>query len=192
MTSVYILKLEKDKYYVGKSANVEKRIKDHFEGRGSVWTRLYKPISVAEIIEDCDDFDEDKYVKVYMSKYGINNVRGGSYSTATIEIEVRNVIEKEIASAHELCFNCGSDGHYVKDCKSLTKQHNRDVLKCHRCGRTGHVRESCYAKTRRDGSAIKMDHCYRCGKSDHFVMSCKETIDVDGKNIGNNQDCIII
>ena len=42
MNTVYILKLEDNKYYVGKTKNINKRILDHFTDCGSEWTRKYK------------------------------------------------------------------------------------------------------------------------------------------------------
>jgi len=78
-TTIYTLELENNKYYVGKSCVSKQRILKHFQEEGSEWTKLYKPIKIIEIIPDCDNYDEDKYTKIYMDKYGINNVRGGSY-----------------------------------------------------------------------------------------------------------------
>jgi predicted GIY-YIG superfamily endonuclease len=46
MTSIYILKLDNGKYYVGKSNHVRQKYSDHISGNGSEWTRLYKPISI--------------------------------------------------------------------------------------------------------------------------------------------------
>ena len=40
--NVYVLKLENDKYYVGESTNVEKRIWAHKNDNGSAWTKKHK------------------------------------------------------------------------------------------------------------------------------------------------------
>ena len=39
MFSIYILRLEDNKYYVGKTNNIKKRIKQHKESYGSSWTK---------------------------------------------------------------------------------------------------------------------------------------------------------
>ena len=50
MVTIYILKCEDDKYYVGKIAsNVWKRIKQHFDGKGAKWTQKYKPVDILDI-----------------------------------------------------------------------------------------------------------------------------------------------
>ena len=38
---VYVLKLQEDKYYVGESINVKKRIWAHRNDNGSAWTKKY-------------------------------------------------------------------------------------------------------------------------------------------------------
>ena len=96
MCTIYILKLEGDKYYVGKSRSLDIRLEDHFNGSGSKWTQLYKPIEVIETHENCSDFDEDKYTIMTMEKYGINNVRGGSFSTIELSNEDKKLIHKMI------------------------------------------------------------------------------------------------
>lgn len=85
MIYVYILELEKDKFYVGKTSDPDNRINRHFNNDGSVWTKKYKPIKLLELIENCDDYDEDKYTLKYMDIYGIENVRGGSFVTIILE-----------------------------------------------------------------------------------------------------------
>jgi len=78
-TNIYILKLQGCKYYIGKSENPMKRYHEHLSGKGATWTKKYKPISIEKIIEKVSHFDEDTYTIVYMAKYGIENVRGGTY-----------------------------------------------------------------------------------------------------------------
>ena len=115
-TNVYILKLESDIYYVGKTDNIERRYEEHLEGNGSVWTKLYKPIKIEEICLDVSPFEEDKKVKEYMSVYGIDNVRGGSYVSKELTQEEKYLLDRELKNGKDLCFNCGDNSHSVKDC----------------------------------------------------------------------------
>jgi hypothetical protein len=117
MTVIYVLKCTKDKYYVGKTNDIKSRLELHSIGKGSVWTSRYKPIEVIKIIEDCDDYDEDKYTLIYMNKYGIDNVRGGSFSSLVLSKEEQLVLTKMINSSKDVCFNCGDGDHYIMECK---------------------------------------------------------------------------
>ena len=65
MVFIYILELENNKYYIGKTTHPEFRIEHHFNSNGSAWTTKYKPIRLYALIPDCDDYDEDKHTKIY-------------------------------------------------------------------------------------------------------------------------------
>jgi predicted GIY-YIG superfamily endonuclease len=140
MTSVYVLKLKHDKYYIGKSKYVDNRIRKHFKGLGAVWTKKHKPLSVVEIVDKCDDFDEDKYTKMYMNKYGIDNVRGGSYCQTKLDPNTVELIEKEMKTSQDLCYRCDKHGHFYNSCKETlnykgVKLSSNDLY-CSFCKRT--------------------------------------------------------
>jgi len=122
MVFIYILRLEKGKYYVGKTNSPEFRIDKHFNSNGSTWTRLYKPIKVLELKPDCDDYDEDKITIQYMDKYGINNVRGGSFSSTDLDKSTRDILKKMIYGSNNKCFNCGEYDHFAKDCDECEEE----------------------------------------------------------------------
>jgi len=46
MVYIYILELDQNKYYVGKTNNVNFRIQDHINRNGSAWTKKYKPLKL--------------------------------------------------------------------------------------------------------------------------------------------------
>ena len=115
-TNIYILKLENDKWYIGKSDNPEQRFNQHKNNYGSAWTAKYKPIELFKIIENVSPFLEDAYTKEYMSLYGIDNVRGGSYVRIELTKEQKYAIQKELWSMKNLCNNCGSSEHWVSNC----------------------------------------------------------------------------
>lgn len=58
MIYIYVLALRSGRYYVGKTANLEKRLREHSEGRGSAWTRKYKPVKLIERIQTSDPLAE--------------------------------------------------------------------------------------------------------------------------------------
>jgi predicted GIY-YIG superfamily endonuclease len=120
MEYIYILKLKENKYYIGKTKNIEKRWNDHITGNGSGWTKKYKPIYLITTVISTSYFDEDKYVKEYMSKYGIENVRGGTYSNIDLDDNCISVLKKEIRHSKNLCTRCGRDTHFIKDCYANT------------------------------------------------------------------------
>lgn len=45
---VYILRCANQNYYTGYTDNLEKRFQEHLAGKGSKYTRSFKPISIAQ------------------------------------------------------------------------------------------------------------------------------------------------
>ena len=116
--ALYVLELLSGKYYVGKSTNVNARIRQHFINKGPTWTNVYKPVNVLEIINSFDKFDEDKKVKEYMDKFGIHNVRGGSYSRFVLNQDEIKFLTKELLTSNDRCFKCGDITHFANKCTS--------------------------------------------------------------------------
>ena len=86
------MKLQNKKFYVGKTDNPDVRLTQHFTKGGSAWTKKYKPVNVEKIIPNCDDYDEDKITQQYMDKYGIDNVRGGSFTRIKLDEATINIL----------------------------------------------------------------------------------------------------
>lgn len=141
---MYALELEHGKYYIGKSDNPIQRIDSHVFGQGSAWTRMFKPIRVMEVIQTDSPYAEDTMTKKYMSRFGEENVRGGSYTS----INLPRFSEKlEFRTASDACLRCGRLGHWARDCYASTEI-EQDSTTCLRCGRKGHWARDCYAKSR--------------------------------------------
>lgn len=131
---IYVLLCENEKYYIGKTERLEDRILEHFSNYGSEWTKIYKPIKVIESFQAQSEFDEDNYVEKYMAKYGIENVRGGSYSQISLpEFKIKSLID-ELNTSEDRCFRCGKAGHFANNCKQF---------KCYGCGKPGHFIKNC-------------------------------------------------
>ena len=117
MCVIYILKLEQGKYYVGKTNDIDNRLDKHYNNTGSYWTTKYKPIDPPyAVYYNCDDFDEDKYTIQMMAKYGIDDVRGGSFTKIQLAVEEISLLTKMINNACNNCFNCHTNNHFANVC----------------------------------------------------------------------------
>jgi len=74
---VYVLKLENDKWWVGKTTNLSKIVKQYKNGKGPPWTLINKVIDVEEVRENVN---LKEVTLEYMRNYGWENVRGYAWS----------------------------------------------------------------------------------------------------------------
>lgn len=177
---IYVLKLKDEKYYVGKTHSaVEQRWQAHQTGFGSKWTQKYPPVQILETFAG-DEFDEDKVVLQYMDAYGIENVRGGSYSNLDLTFEQQLQIWRSLNNAKNKCLACGLHGHFIDKCTTAI---------CYRCGRVGHSVENCFAHTHKLGGVL--NGCYRCGRQDHWAFRCNRSADCFGRKL-TQSECSIM
>ena len=145
-TNVYILKLVAGKYYVGISKNPQKRIKDHFAGRGAGWTRKHAPLAVEAVYNGVNVFEEDMWTKRLMAEKGILNVRGGYYVRDEIPEPEQKMIQREIWSAEAVCMRCGSSKHYAAQCKEEKDVFGRIITSWETCNICGFWRDGNFDK----------------------------------------------
>jgi len=203
-------KEQKFLYYVGRADSVtdaQKRYEQHCAGTGSAVTSHYKPVfpdGLIEIRENQNKWQEDDLVFEMMEKYGIDDVRGGTYvNVEDFTPQQKAWIQKKLNSVNDKCYTCGASGHFSKDCKQEVKK--KPAYVCFRCGLAGHFAQNClqrdsgYVANRTHkpparATATPYPHskpkpkpkpkpalvCIRCGRNSHTSIDCYATHNLDG------------
>lgn len=199
MVFVYIIQLSQGKYYIGKTNNPQFRLENHFNSNGSEWTKKYKPLKVIDVIPNCDDYDEDKITRQYMDKYGINNVRGGSFVSVKLDKSTIDALEKMSIGTNDKCFICRKVGHFAKDCQENkcwetdSDDEYEECWVCEYCGKEFIEETKCEYHEKYCNSKYKKkinyhgsdsdddnDICFRCGRKGHYASSCYASKHING------------
>lgn len=98
--SIYVLECEHATYLVGHTTlstfALEDLLKYSVTQSTRYWLDVHPPRKILIIYPNCSPFDEDKYVKMFMKYYGVENVRGGSYSTVILDPLLKRLIQHEL------------------------------------------------------------------------------------------------
>ena len=120
--TIYVLFLSNNNYYIGKTNKpIADRFTEHLNG-SVAWTTLHKPLNIIELINTTNPIDEDSITKKYMCIYGIEHVRGGSYTKIILDDWMLKALEHEFISIKNKCYKCKKEGHFAKNCDSAMKQ----------------------------------------------------------------------
>jgi len=95
-TNIYILKLEKEKYYIGTTNNKYFTLQSYLNNNNAAWTRKYKPLKLIRFIEDCYIYEENIVTLNIMKLYGVANVRGGSYDKVILDKSTLDTIAQQL------------------------------------------------------------------------------------------------
>jgi len=208
MYTIYILKCEENKYYIGKTKKLAIRLEDHFNENGAEWTKIYKPVEVMELHSNCNSFDEDKFTLQYMEKYGIDNVRGGTFTRFRLDQNDIIAINRMIRGATDKCHNCGSNEHFVSNCPGNKTTHivdnfvdtistskqieltSKQVNNSSFTSTISNVLSDIWATisslampittTTTTSLVEENDLCYRCARKGHYAKECYSKTDVNG------------
>lgn len=158
---VYVLRCEGGRFYVGSCGEhrVHQRFAEHCDGTASAFTSSFLPVDVLEVLPaERGVYDEDAKVLEYMKAYGVDNVRGGTFSRLVLPEHQLRTLRDQLTHGEGSCFSCGSRWHFADRCPvrnasnaSVYERRNGGTGGCFRCGRTGHMSTECFARTTLDG-----------------------------------------
>ena len=116
MEYIYVLQLEDDRFYVGKTTDVGRRFIQHMSGEGAKWTQIYKPVSIVETRESKHELDEEMATLEWMDKKSVEMVRGDCFTSIRLTEEERMFITKKLNTMKNQCYLCNQQGHFANKC----------------------------------------------------------------------------
>ena len=121
---IYILKLENNKYFINTTKKPHYDIKQMFKNntKSPKWIKKYTPKKLISIYKFTENNDDVNILTLkYMKKYGIENVRGGCFSSINLskyDLYTINLLNYSI-NKNSQCTRCKRFGHKYTNCIEL-------------------------------------------------------------------------
>jgi hypothetical protein len=192
-TFIYAIECKEGKFYIGKSTDPFSRLRYHRSG-DTEWTRRYFPMELRILADEADGFDEQIYTLRYMEKYGIDNVRGGSYCKLELSSDQRAAIEDQLTSATDRCYKCNKNGHFARNCNNINERvsgRNKDMHEdsfCRSSQPQSLKRQRDYSHVHEEKATSSRACCSRCRRAGHTEKSCYAKTDVNGNQLPNTNN----
>jgi len=191
MEQIYVLKLESNKWYIGKTTDIKNRYFQHTSGNGSAWTKKYKPIQIYEVKQQVSEHDENNITKDYMKKYGVKNVRGGVYCQVNLPFYQIKILELERQGNTNKCYNCNLSGHMANNCtrEKIIPPIQSKVENTNNCTSEEIIPKltlpNCISTFIADCLQYLFDknNCSRCGRHGHYTFACYARTHANGNFI---------
>ena len=143
---IHILKLEENKFFIVKSKqNVIKTI-NHLK-KISDWIQKYPYRSIMKEDLDPNEINVDIWTLKYIEKFGIDNVRGGSYYQLNLSDKQKGLINNSLFRNIKKCIQCNKEnfiplnyyylyGFKINDCDDEYTEYDLffkiQCIQCHR------------------------------------------------------------
>ena len=188
MVAIYVLRLERGKYYVGMTRKNVERIWQHIDGKGAAWTKKYPPKDGKEILSFVDGLrvaDENRITIEMMGKYGIKNVRGGDWCRVKMPSKQISELRKIVGSlknknGNKTTKKNGFKGFCIRCRDSKKFDFERPFcLSCYRDwqSESGEFFETCcHGCGKRAGTHIEKPLCLQCWKTNKPKKLAKQTL----------------
>ena len=105
--------LQECKYYLGTTYNNKFNFEKYFYKPQPQWTLKYKPIKIQQILKNCKESDIHYFTSLYISNYGICNVRNQYYS----DIELSKQFKKKYKNKKNNLIDC--DNNFCEYCGDI-------------------------------------------------------------------------
>jgi len=121
---VYVLKTLNGLYYVGKSNDIDARIKEHRDGAGASCLKsqgAFEEVPTLTASQEQDHESWERNETLYrMMQHGINNVRGWMFTSERLTDSEKQQAFRQICEKFDLCRRCGRDSHFADECVAKT------------------------------------------------------------------------
>jgi hypothetical protein len=102
-----------------------------------------------------------------MDKYGIDNVRGGSFVSINLDKTTIEHLTQMSNGTNDKCFICSKKGHFAKEC-----QVNKEEFLCKYCGKKNMQEQKCKNHEKKCDKNNEKCNCPTSYFSPHRKIKC--------------------